>query len=94
MKADLKKYKDYTILFNAHETDSGLFCPVVTIFKSGEKAITLDIKRPFIKRDQALCFALGVGETTVDAKLEGKKPDFALLVSGHWNSGLTSWPVK
>ena len=82
MKADLIKYKDYTILFTAHEIESGSFCPVVTLFKSGEKAVTLDIKRTFTERDQALSFALSTAEATVDAKPKEKNPYFAWLVSG------------
>lgn len=85
MKADLKKYKNYTILFNARQTGAGLFSPVATLLKSGERAIKLDIKRTFAERDQALCFAIGAGETTVDAKLQGKKPDFALLAGESWD---------
>ncbi len=81
VKADLIKYKDYTILFNAHELESGCFCPIATLFKSGEKAITLNIKRTFAERDQALSFALGAAEAAVDAMLKGKKPDFMLLGS-------------
>ena len=81
MKADLTKYKDYTILFNAHEIESGYFCPIATLFKSGEKAVTLDIKRTFTERGQALSFALSAAETAVDEKLKGKKPYFAFLVS-------------
>ena len=81
MKADLIKYKDYTILFNAHEIESGSFSPVARLFKSGEKAITLDIKRTFAERDQALSFALGAAEAAVDTILKGKKTDFALLLS-------------
>lgn len=81
MKADLKKYKGYTILFNAYETNSGAFCPTATLFKSGEEAVTLTIERTFPERDQALSFALGAAEATVDAKLKGNKPDFTLLVN-------------
>lgn len=81
MKADLKKYKNYTVLFNARETDSGTFSPTAILFKSGEETITLNIERTFAERDQALSFALGAAEATVDAKLKGKKPDFALLVN-------------
>ena len=81
MKADLKKYKNYTILFNARETESGTYHPVATLFKSGETSITLDIKRLFKDRDEALSFALGAAEAAVDAKIKGNKPDFASLVS-------------
>lgn len=81
MKADLKKYKSYTVLFNAYKTDSGVFCPTATLFKSGEKPETLKIGKTFADRDQALSFALGAAEATVDAKIKGKKLDFALLVS-------------
>ena len=72
MKADLIKYKDYTILFNAHQIESGSFCPVATLFKSKEKTVTLDIKRTFAERGQALSFALYVAEAIVDAKLKRK----------------------
>lgn len=82
MKADLIKYKDYTILFTAHEIESGSFCSVATLFKSGEKAVTLDSKRTFAERGQALSFALSAAEATVDTKLIGKKPFFASLISG------------
>ena len=82
VKADLIKYKDYTILFTAHEIESRSFCPVATLFKSGEKAVTLDIKRTFAERSQALSFALGAAEAAVDAKPKEKKPYFAWLVSG------------
>ena len=81
MKADLKKYKNYTILYKTKETESGKFSPVATLFRSGENAVTLDINKSFSDRDAALSFALGAGEATVEAKLKGKKPDFTLLVS-------------
>ena len=81
MKADLKKYKNYTILFNAKETDTGNFKPVASLFKSGEDTITLKIERSFDDRNAALSYALGAAEETVDAKISGKKPDFKLLVS-------------
>ena len=81
MKADLKKYKKYTILYNAKETDTGEYKPVATLFKSGEDAETLNIERSFSDRNAALSYALGAAEETVDAKLEGKKPDYKLLVS-------------
>ncbi len=81
VKADLKKYKNYTILFNARETKDGLYNPVATLFKSGETSITLDINRSFKVRDEALSFALGAAEAAVDAKIKGNKPDFGLLVS-------------
>ena len=68
MKADLKKYKDYTILFNAREIEDGIYSPVATLFKSGETALTLNIKRSFNDRNQALSFALGVAEAAVDEK--------------------------
>ena len=80
MKADLNKYKNYTILFNARESEDGLYNPVATLFKSGETAVTLDFKRTFTDRDEALSFALGAAEAAVDAKIKGNKPDFALLV--------------
>jgi len=83
VKADLKKYKKYTILFNARQTESGEYRPVASLFKSGEDAITLDISRTFADRDAALSFALGAAEETVDAKIKGNKPDFKLLVSEH-----------
>lgn len=82
MKADLIKYKDYTILFNAHEIKSGSFCPVAMLFKSGKKAVTLDIKRTFAERGQALSFAFNAAEATVDAKLKEMKPYFASVISG------------
>ena len=81
MKADLIKYKDYTILFNAHEIESGSFYPVAMLFKSGKKAVTLDIKRSFAERDQALSFALSAAESAVDARRKEKKPYFASLIS-------------
>ena len=81
MKADLKKYKEYTILYKTKETESGEYSPVATLFKSGEEAVTLDIDKSFPDRDAALSFALGAGEATVEAKLKGKKPDFTLVVS-------------
>lgn len=81
MKADLKKYKNYTILYKTRVAESGEFTPVATLFKSGEEAVTLDIKKTFTDRNAALSFALGAAEATVDAKVEGKKPDFTLLVS-------------
>ena len=81
MKADLKKYKNYTILFNAKESESGEYVPLATLFKSGEDSVTLNIERSFKDRDAALSFALGAAEETVDAKISGKKPNFKLLVS-------------
>lgn len=81
MKADLKKYKNYTVLYKTKEAESGEYVPVATLFKSGEEAVTLDIKKTFADRNEALSFALGAAEATVDAKVEGKKPDFTLLVS-------------
>lgn len=81
MKADLKKYKNYTILYKTKETESGEFKPVATLFKSGEDAVTLDISKTFADRDAALSFALGAAEATVEAKANGNKPDFTLLVS-------------
>ncbi len=80
MKADLIKYKNYTILYKAIETESGEFVPVATLFKSNEEAVTLNIERSFTERDAALSYALGAAEETVDAKIKGKKPDFTLLV--------------
>lgn len=80
MKADLKKYKNYTVLFNAQEKNRGEYSPTATLFKNGEKTVTLNIERTFNRREQALSFALGAAEATVDAKISGKKPDFALLV--------------
>ena len=81
MKADLIKYKNYTILYKAKEMKSGEFRPVATLFKSDEEAVTLNIERSFPERNAALSFALGAAEETVDAKIKGKKPDFNLLVS-------------
>jgi hypothetical protein len=81
VKADLKKYKDYTILYKTKELGSEKYAPVATLFKSGEDAVTLDIDKSFSDRDAALSFALGAGEATVEAKLKGKKPDFTLLVN-------------
>lgn len=81
MKADLKKYKDYTILFNAIQNENGDYSPIATLFKNGEKTVTLNIDRTFTNREEALSFALGAAEATVDAKVNGKKPDFTLLVS-------------
>jgi len=81
VKADLKKYKDYTILYKTKEMKPGEYTPVATLFKSGEEAVTLDINKIFTDRDSALSFALGAGEATIEAKLKGKKPDFTLLVS-------------
>ncbi len=80
VKADLKKYKNYTILYKTKESESGEYRPVATLFKSGEEAVTLDIDKSFADRDAALSFALGAAEETVDAKVNGKKPDFNLLV--------------
>lgn len=81
MKADLKKYKNYTILFNAKETDSGDFQPVASLFKNGEDTVTLNIERSFSDRNAALSYALGAAEESVDAKISGKKLDYKLLVS-------------
>ena len=81
MKADLTKYKNYTILYKVQETESGEFRPVATLFKSDEESMTLNIERSFADRNAALSFALGAAEETVDAKIKGKKPDFKLLVS-------------
>ncbi len=81
MKADLKKYKNYTILYKTKDAESGGFVSVATLFKSGEESVTIDIKKIFMDRNEALSFALGAAEATVDAKAEGKKPDFRLLVS-------------
>ena len=81
MKADLKKYKSYTILFNAKETDSGGFQPVASLFKNGEDTVTLKIERSFSDRNAALSYALGAAEESVDAKISGKKLDYKLLVS-------------
>ncbi|MEM7400835.1 MAG: hypothetical protein AAF304_02675 [Pseudomonadota bacterium] len=80
MKADLVKYKNYTILYKAKETASGEYVPVATLFKSNEEAVTLNIERKFTERNAALSYALGAAEETVDAKIKGKKPDFTLLV--------------
>ena len=80
MKADLKKYKKYTILFNAKEVGSGDFRPIATLFKSGEEAIKLNFDRLFDDRNAALSFALGAAEEAIDAKINGDKPDFTLLV--------------
>ena len=81
MKADFIKYKNYTILFNAHEIESGSFCPIAMLFKSGKKAVTLEIKRSFAEKGQALSFALSAAESAVDARLKEKKPYFASLIS-------------
>lgn len=75
MKADLRKYKSYTIPYNAHKTESGLYTPAVTLFKSGEETLKLEFKRTFEDRDQALSFALGAE----DAKIKDKKPNFSLI---------------
>ena len=80
MKADLRKYKNYTILYNAHKTESGLYTPVVTLFKSGEETVKLEFNRTFTNRDEALSFALGAGDAAVDAKLKGKKPNYSLIL--------------
>jgi len=80
VKADLRKYKNYTILYNAYKTELGLYTPVVTLFKSGEKTLKLEFKRTFKDRDQALSFALGAGDAAVDAKITGKKPDLSLIL--------------
>ena len=85
MKADLIKYKNYTILYKTKETESGEFVPVATLFKSNEEAVTLNIDRSFSERNAALSYALGAAEETVDAKIKGKKPDFNLLVNGNSN---------
>ena len=81
MKADLRKYKNYTILYNASETSSGLFIPVVTIFKSGEETLKLKFDRTYADRDEALSFSIGAGEAAVDAKLKGKKPDLSVILN-------------
>gem|GEM_PF-3517175 len=81
MKADLKKYKKYTILYNAKEAENGEFVPTATLFKSGEESVTLNIEKSFSDRNAALSYALGAAEETVDAKINGKKPNFKLLVS-------------
>ena len=81
MKADLKKYKNYTILFNAKESDAGDFQPVASLFKNGEDTVTLKIERSFDDRNAALSYALGAAEEYVDAKISGKKLDYKLLVS-------------
>ena len=81
MKADLKKYKNYTILYNAKETDSSEFRPSASIFKSGEDTLTLSIDRSFSDRNEALSYALGAAEEVIDAKINGNKPNFKLLVS-------------
>lgn len=81
MKADLKKYKNYTVLFNAKKTESGEFQPIATLFKSGEDSVSLNIERTFKDRNAALSYAMGAAEETVDAKMEGKKPNFKILVS-------------
>ncbi len=77
MKADLRKYKGYTILYNAFRKDSGMFCPVVTLFKSGEKTIKLNFMRTFSEKDRALSFAFDAGNVAVDAKIRNHKLDFA-----------------
>ena len=81
VKADLKKYKKYTILFNARETETGEYKPVASIFKSGEDTMTLNIERSFSDRNAALSYALGAAEETVDTKISGNKPNYKLLVS-------------
>ena len=85
MKADLKKYKNYTILFNAKERESGNYQPVASLFKSGEESITLKIDRMFEDRNAALSFALGAAEEAVDSIVKGKKPDFTILVGQQSN---------
>ena len=77
MKADLRKYKGYTILYNAFRKDSGMFCPVVTLFKSGEKTIKLNFSSAFAERDHALSFAFDAGNVAVDTKIRNYKLDFA-----------------
>lgn len=79
MKADLRKYRDHTILYNAKETNTGSYTPVTTIFKNGEDAIKLNFENTFDDRDEALSFALGAGEVAVNEKLKNKKPDVSLL---------------
>jgi hypothetical protein len=53
------------------------------LFKSGKKAVTLDIKRTFAERGQALSFALNAAEATVDARLKEMKLYFASVISGY-----------
>ena len=78
MKADLKKYRDYTILFNAIELYSGSYYPIATVFKSGEEAFSIDINRSFTDRDQALSFALGASENTINAMINGEEVEFGI----------------
>ena len=61
MKADLSKYRDHTILYNAKETIPGIYTPITTIFKNGEEAIKLTFDKSFNDRDEALSYALGAG---------------------------------
>lgn len=75
MKADLKKYKDYTIIYSAYKTNTGSFCPIATFIKSGEKVVRLDTKRTFAERDQALSFALGAAEVVINENLIGSESE-------------------
>lgn len=79
MKSDLKKYKDYIILFSAQESNDGSFYPIATLFKAGEKVVSLDIDRSFFDRDQALSFAIGASEETINALVEGNKTEFRIV---------------
>ena len=83
MKADLKKYKGYTILFHADAVESGGYAPCATLFKVGEEAYKLKPTRIFADRDQALSFALGLAEEAVNFKLKEKKPDLDVLANGN-----------
>ena len=54
-----------------------MFCPVVTLFKSGEKTIKLNFSRTFAIRNHALSFAFDAGNVAVDTKIRNHKLDFA-----------------
>jgi len=54
-----------------------MFCPVVTLFKSGEKTIKLNFSSAFAERDHALFFAFDAGNVAVDTKIRNHKLDFA-----------------
>ena len=51
MKVDLKKCKSYTIIFMTKELEAGQIKPTVTIFKSYEEAVMLEIKKSFANRN-------------------------------------------
>lgn len=78
MKADLRAYKDYTILLNVHKTDTGVYYPLATLFKTGERVISLDIDHLFENKDKALSFALGASHEAINAILKEETTEFML----------------